>query len=85
RNREVSGAPGSYDWLELDGEEGEGSEYDGLDEDTGGSDGWFNSDGDRLRDYGVDEDAELVEWEEDDDVPLGELLRRRRGIRVAEA
>ncbi|KFZ12053.1 hypothetical protein V501_04413 [Pseudogymnoascus sp. VKM F-4519 (FW-2642)] len=83
RNRQVSGAPGSYDWLELDGEE-EGSEYEGQDEDAGGSDGWFNSDGDRLRDYGVDEEAELVDWEEDDDIPLGELLRRRRG-RVAEA
>ncbi|OBT44695.1 hypothetical protein VE00_04364 [Pseudogymnoascus sp. WSF 3629] len=83
RNRQVSGAPGSYDWLELDGE-GDGSEYEGQDEDAGGSDGWFNSDGDRLRDYGVDEEAELVDWEEDDDIPLGELLRRRRG-RVAEA
>ncbi|KFY87105.1 hypothetical protein V500_07188 [Pseudogymnoascus sp. VKM F-4518 (FW-2643)] len=82
RNRQASGAPGSYDWLELDGEEGDGSEYDGQEEDAGGSDGWFNSDGDRLRDYGVDEEAELVDWEEDDDIPLGELLRRRRGRAV---
>ncbi|KFX88880.1 hypothetical protein V490_07362 [Pseudogymnoascus sp. VKM F-3557] len=77
RNRQASGAPGSYDWLELSGEEGDGSEYEGQDAD--GSDGWINSDGDRLRDYGVDEEAELVDWEEDDDIPLGELLRRRRG------
>lgn len=39
-----------------------------------GEPGWTNSEGDRLRDYGVDEDAE----DEDEDVPLGELLRRRR-------
>lgn len=38
-----------------------------------GEPGWTNSEGDRLRDYGVDEEAE------DEDVPLGELLRRRRG------
>ncbi|KAL7927131.1 DHHC palmitoyltransferase domain-containing protein [Trichoderma austrokoningii] len=35
---------------------------------------WANSDGEYLRDYGVDEDAEV----EDEDVPLAELLRRRR-------
>lgn len=39
-----------------------------------GEPGWTNSEGDRLRDYGVDEDAE----DDDEDVPLGELLRRRR-------
>ncbi|OBT69944.1 hypothetical protein VE03_00622 [Pseudogymnoascus sp. 23342-1-I1] len=82
RNRQISGAPGSYDWLDLEGEEGDGSEYEGQEEEAGGSDGWFNSDGDRLRDYGVDEEAELVDWEEDDDIPLGELLRRRRGRAV---
>lgn len=39
-----------------------------------GEPGWTNAEGDRLRDYGVDEDAE----DEDEDVPLGELLRRRK-------
>lgn len=39
-----------------------------------GKPGWTNSEGDRLRDYGVDEDAD----DDDEDVPLGELLRRRR-------
>jgi len=33
---------------------------------------WTNAEGDRLADFGVDED------ENDDDVPLGELLRRRK-------
>lgn len=39
---------------------------------------WVNSDGDRLHDYGVDEDAEDGI---DDDVPLAELLRRRKNTR----
>lgn len=48
-----------------------GSEYEeGMD----GEIGWTNSDGDRLRDYGVDEEADLL----DDDIPLSELLRRRK-------
>ncbi|KAH6669338.1 DHHC palmitoyltransferase-domain-containing protein [Halenospora varia] len=51
-----------------DGYESEVEEYEeGID----GEEGWTNSDGDRLRDYGVDEDAE-------DDIPLGELIRRRK-------
>lgn len=39
-----------------------------------GEPGWTNSEGDRLRDFGVDEDIE----DDDEDVPLGELLRRRK-------
>ena len=49
-----------------------------------GAKGWTNSDGDRLRDYGVDEEAEggtIDDAEQDDDVPLGELLRRRKVLR----
>lgn len=45
-----------------------------------GEPGWTNSEGDRLRDYGVDEDAE----DEDEDVPLGELLRRRKAYQNGE-
>ncbi|CAK7239356.1 MAG: Palmitoyltransferase [Sporothrix thermara] len=37
-----------------------------------GEPGWTNADGDRLRDYGVDEEAE-----NDDDVPIAKLLQRR--------
>ncbi|CAK7206555.1 Palmitoyltransferase [Sporothrix eucalyptigena] len=37
-----------------------------------GEPGWTNADGDRLRDYGVDEDAE-----NDEDVPIATLLQRR--------
>lgn len=35
---------------------------------------WRDSEGDRLDDFGVDEDAEYCN---DDDIPLTELLRRR--------
>ncbi|KAK7739917.1 Palmitoyltransferase [Cytospora paraplurivora] len=42
-----------------------------------GEPGWTNSEGERLRDFGVDEDAEDAE-DADEDVPLGELLRRRK-------
>lgn len=58
-------------------EESEGEDGDAYDIEEGidGEQGWTNSDGDRLRDYGVDEEAEMTD---EDDIPLGELLRRRR-------
>ncbi|KUJ24137.1 zf-DHHC-domain-containing protein [Mollisia scopiformis] len=67
------------DEKEAEGDSGsEGYEYEeGID----GEPGWTNSDGDRLRDYGVDEEAEIIA--DDDDIPLGELLRRRKA-RVVE-
>ncbi|KAK3310260.1 DHHC palmitoyltransferase-domain-containing protein [Chaetomium strumarium] len=43
---------------------------------------WTNSDGDRLWDYGVDEEVEEeivpTRVDDDDDVPLAELIRKRR-------
>ena len=36
---------------------------------------WRNSEGDRLKDFGVDEETEILN---EDEVPLGELLRRRK-------
>jgi palmitoyltransferase len=40
---------------------------------------WANSDGEKLGDFGVDVEAEYVaEVDGEDDVPLGELLRRRK-------
>lgn len=59
-------------------------EYEGVESGEEGMDGqpgWTNSEGDRLRDYGVDEDVEdedIVNVDASDDVPLGELLRRRK-------
>jgi palmitoyltransferase len=44
---------------------------------------WANSDGDRLWDYGVDEEVEeevIPARGDDEDVPLAELLRRRQAL-----
>ncbi|KAG9233169.1 DHHC palmitoyltransferase-domain-containing protein [Amylocarpus encephaloides] len=55
---------------EGDGDSGYDEEYEeGMD----GEEGWTNAEGERLRDFGVDEEAE-----DEDDIPLGELLRRRK-------
>lgn len=40
-----------------------------------GEEGWRNSEGERLADFGVDED---VEFYDEDDLPLAELLRRKK-------
>lgn len=50
------------------------------DHSTSGEEGWQDSGGNRLKDYGVDED---VEFYDEDDVPLAELLRRRQERRVS--
>ncbi|KAH0150622.1 zf-DHHC-domain-containing protein, partial [Aureobasidium melanogenum] len=39
-----------------------------------GEEGWRNSEGERLNDFGVDED---VEFYDEDEVPLGELMKRK--------
>jgi palmitoyltransferase len=43
-----------------------------------GEEGWRSPEGDRLQDYGVDEDAEFYDQEEEN-VPLSELIQRRHG------
>jgi palmitoyltransferase len=51
---------------------------DYLDEDNreySGEEGWQDSDGNRLRDFGVEEDLEFYD---EDDIPVAELLRRRQ-------
>ncbi|KFA74072.1 hypothetical protein S40288_03785 [Stachybotrys chartarum IBT 40288] len=64
--------------LEEQDDFGENSDY----EDPSVDKGWSNTDGDRLGDFGVDEDAyDVVDADEsDDNVPLGELLRRRNVV-----
>ena len=42
-----------------------------------GEEGWRNSEGERLDDFGVDED---VEFYDEDDIPLGELLKRKAAM-----
>ncbi|KAF7532330.1 hypothetical protein G7054_g8085 [Neopestalotiopsis clavispora] len=72
-----------YDMLEEDDVYAPGRGGIILDE---GKQGWVNADGEHLGDFGVDEDAEfdepgdadLIHDNEDDDIPLGELIRRRK-------
>jgi palmitoyltransferase len=42
-----------------------------------GEEGWRNSEGECLKDFGVDEDVEFYD-EQEDDIPLAELMARRR-------
>lgn len=42
-----------------------------------GEEGWQDSGGNRLKDYGVDED---VEFYDEDDIPLAELLRKKQDV-----
>ncbi|CAD0091343.1 unnamed protein product, partial [Aureobasidium mustum] len=59
---------------ESDGEEQEQETYDWQPKPGEGEEGWRNSEGERLDDFGVDED---VEFYDEDEVPLGELMRRK--------
>jgi palmitoyltransferase len=56
-----------------DGDEEEKERYG----DGEGEEGWRNSEGERLKDFGVDEDVEFYD-EQDDEIPLAELIARRR-------
>ncbi|KAK5992923.1 Palmitoyltransferase PFA4 [Cladobotryum mycophilum] len=49
--------------------------YDAREKDGQAPQEWTNADGERLHDFGVDEDAED---DVEDDVPIAELLRRRK-------
>ena len=47
-----------------------------MDEDSHSDDeGWRDSEGNRLKDYGVDED---VEFYDEDNIPIAQLLKSRR-------
>jgi palmitoyltransferase len=50
----------------------------GADED--GEEAWRNSEGERLADFGVDEE---VEFYDEEDLPLAELMRRKQGLQSA--
>jgi palmitoyltransferase len=87
------GESDSYDMLDdgrADESEGEESNMIHFERGHDGEPGWTNSDGERLRDYGVyddddedgvyDDDIPLVNTynQDDEDVPLAELIRRRK-------
>lgn len=62
---------------DVDGAQDASSGDDGESDNEGsssGEEGWRNSEGERLGDFGVDEETEFY----DEDVALSELLRRRR-------
>lgn len=59
---------------ESDGEEQEQEADDWQPKPGEGEEGWRNSEGERLNDFGVDED---VEFYDEDEVPLGELMKRK--------
>jgi len=60
---------------DVDEEEGGESRKNGKERE--GEAAWRNSEGERLKDFGVDEDVEFYD-EQDDDVPLSQLIARRQ-------
>ncbi len=56
-------------------EDGDAEQERASSSSSGGEERWRNSEGERLADFGVDEDAEFYD---EDDVPLAVLLRRRK-------
>ena len=50
-------------------------EHDARKQDDAGEEGWRNKEGERLADFGVDEVADFYD---EDDLPLAELIRRRK-------
>jgi palmitoyltransferase len=65
---------------ESSGEEDEKVKYG----DGEGEEGWRNSEGERLQDFGVDEDVEFYD-EQEDEIPLAELVARRQAASNAAA
>ncbi|KAJ4330484.1 Palmitoyltransferase [Ascochyta clinopodiicola] len=49
-----------------------------------GEEGWRNAEGERLKDFGVDEDVEFYD-EQEDEIPLSELIARRQAAAVTAA
>ncbi|KAF2622761.1 zf-DHHC-domain-containing protein [Macroventuria anomochaeta] len=74
--RDTGGDDYEYDHMDDASEEAEdeGRKYGEGDE---GEEGWRNSEGERLKDFGVDEDAEFYD-EQEDHIPLSELMARRQ-------
>ncbi|KAL8681444.1 MAG: hypothetical protein Q9186_002449 [Xanthomendoza sp. 1 TL-2023] len=62
-----------------EGEEEEEEEEEEGEEEEDGVSGWRDANGERLEDFGVEEEGEVVV--DEDDLPLAEVLRRRKGGR----
>ncbi|KAF2662909.1 DHHC zinc finger membrane protein [Lophiostoma macrostomum CBS 122681] len=70
------------------GHQGDWDESDGVEDSPRGSqsgeEAWRNSEGERLKDFGLDEEAEF--YDEEDNLPLSELIARKRaGVGTAGA
>ena len=81
RRDDGAGAEDDGDWEEASDVEEEGKEKYA---DGEGEEGWRNSEGERLKDFGVDEDVEFYD-EQEDEIPLAELIARRRAASNAGA
>jgi palmitoyltransferase len=64
----------NYDSDDLD-ENNDGHHHTNDEERDEGEESWQNAEGERLRDFGVDED---VEFYDEDDVPLARLIKRNQ-------
>lgn len=68
-----------HDRFEQASDEGSGSPGESDSADDAGSDAgeeaWKNSEGERLRDFGVDEE---IEFYDEEDIPLGILMQQNR-------
>lgn len=75
------------EWIKAEAKSSDGQGY--IDHKHSGEEAWRNSEGERLKDFGVDEDIEFYDEQkdddDDDDVPLSELVARRRAAQTANA
>ena len=62
-------------WGDDNDKDGGDDEDAEADDSESGEEGWQDSGGNRLKDYGVDE---VIEFYDEDDIPISELLRRRK-------
>lgn len=67
---------GNDDFSGDESEEEEDPVTDARGGDDEGEEAWANKEGERLADFGVDE---MADFYDEDDVPLAELIRRRKG------
>ena len=65
--------------LQCDHDDYRSDEDAGSGDSASGEEGWQDSGGNRLKDYGVDE---VIEFYDEDDIPISELLRRRKARKV---
>jgi palmitoyltransferase len=83
RNGDVDLDEDAFEYGDDASEENEDEQRKYGDGEGEGEEGWRNSEGERLQDFGVDEDVEFYD-EQEDEIPLAELLARRQAASVSE-